>query len=199
MADFNFDLGKGDSFKLDKSEGLDNITVRLTWKGEDLDLEAFLLGNEGVIGRREDFVFYNSENRTEPFSREKFGNKRRWLAETAPMSADSAVRGAIDQREGGIEEMHIDLASVATDVSEIVITASCHGNESFKDMQDPMLTIINDANGEPLCQFSLAQEFGNETAVVAGSFTVDDEGEWQFNAEGKGYEGGLQTLVELYA
>ena len=71
-----FNLSKGESFKISK-ESLENVRVDLTWSDADLDVQAWLL-KDGVIINRDAFVYYNSENRTEPFDREKFGNKRRW-------------------------------------------------------------------------------------------------------------------------
>ena len=54
----------------------------------------FLLGEDGVILEDGDFVFYNSDNRAEPFDRrEKFGNKKNWREETVPVSKDGSVVG----------------------------------------------------------------------------------------------------------
>ena len=95
MARFN--LNKGERFKLDKSAGLNNLSVILGWKsGADLDASAFLLGEDGVILDDGDFVFYNSDNRSESFDRQKFGNKRKWREETVPVSVDGSVVGSAD-------------------------------------------------------------------------------------------------------
>ena len=81
-----FILNKGERFVLKKSEGLTNLTIELGWivpkkfmgkdDAPDPDACTFLLGEDGIIMNDEDFVFYNSDNREEPFSREKFGNKK---------------------------------------------------------------------------------------------------------------------------
>ena len=53
-----FDLGKGDRFDLSKSEGLSKIKIELGWEsGADLDLSAFLTGDDGMIQDDADFVF----------------------------------------------------------------------------------------------------------------------------------------------
>lgn len=79
-----YQLNKGERFTLKKSEDLTNLTVSLGWKGgADLDACAFLLGEDGTILDDADFVFYNSNNREEAFSREKFGNKKEWMKKTA--------------------------------------------------------------------------------------------------------------------
>lgn len=199
--EFNFNLNKGDSFRLDKGEDLDRIRVELRWQGDaDLDAEVFLLGPDGCITRPEDFVFYNSENREEPFSREKFGNKRRWLAETAPMSADGSVKGSIDQREGGIETISIILSKVDPKLEELVICATIHNdNLTFKDVQNPVISVVDEESGKTLCSYALNEEFSTETAMVAATFRINEDGEWEFHADAQGYNGGLQTLVDLYA
>lgn len=209
MARFN--LNKGERFSLKKSAGLEKIAVELTWKsGADLDASAFLLGEDGVIVDDADFVFYNSANRTEPFDRQKFGNKKKWMAATAPISFDLSVKGAIDDLGEGDEEsedagetMYVDLDKVRPEVTEIVFCVTIYrdadDNVTFKDVRDPQIVISNDADGEELCAFNLSQEFSSETAVVAGALKLNAEGEWEFEAIGKGYNGGLQTLVDLYA
>ena len=37
-----------------------------------------------------------------------------------------------------------------------------------------------------------------EDACVVARFLINDEGEWTFEAMGNGYNGGLQTLVDMY-
>ena len=46
---------------------------------------------------------------------------------------------------------------------------------------------------------NINEKFSSETAVVAGSLVCDEEGEWSFVAQGKGYDGGMQTLIDIYA
>ena len=38
-----------------------------------------------------------------------------------------------------------------------------------------------------------------EDAVEAGKLVCDEEGEWSFETIGKGYTGGMQTLIDIYA
>lgn len=98
-----FNLSKGERFSFVKDNSLNNLTVILGWEtGADLDASTFLVGEQGVIDDDANFVFYNSENRSETFDIAKFGSKNAWKAQTRPMSADGAVLGAIDEREGEI-------------------------------------------------------------------------------------------------
>lgn len=202
-----FDLAKkldtGDRFKLVKDDfGLDNIRVELTWQHADLDTQAWLLNDEGVIVNDAAFLFYNSMNRTEPFSKEKFGNKRNWLESTMPMSADGAAVGPHDELEGGIEKINISLSKIAPEVQEVLISATVHHTpqaENFGEVDSAKLSIIDEDSDEVLCYFELSKDFQSEDAMVAGRFINNEEGIWEFEAVGKAYDGGLQTLVDIYA
>lgn len=197
--DFNFNLDKGQTFNLSKDAGLDNIRVELRWNGDaDLDVEAFLLDDGGTITRPEDFVFYNSECREVPFDKAVHGNKRRWMAAVPPMSADGAVKGSLDVREGGLEVMHLNLMKVDPDISEIDITASIHEGGTFKDVANASIAIIDEDADKELCRYELNEDFTNETTLVAGAFIVNEDGDWSFKAVGNAYEGGLQALVNLF-
>jgi stress response protein SCP2 len=200
MGKFNLKkLDGGDRFSLAKSLGLDNIRVELTWQDGDLDTQAWLLNQDGLIVNDEGFVFYNSENRTEPFDRAKHGNKKNYLASTRPMSADGAVLGAKDEQQGGIETLNICLSKIAPDVQEVLISATVYEGTSFGSVKDAKITIIDEESGDALCFFELTKDYKTEDAVVAGRFLIDDNGEWEFEAMGNGYNGGLQTLVDMYA
>ena len=197
-----FDLAKGDRFDLGKSEGLSMISVQLGWdSGADLDLCAFLLGNEGIIENDADFVFYGSKNREKPFSRQEFGNQNAWKKQTRPMSADGSVLGSIDDLKGGNGElMTVDLGKVGPNISEIAFCATVFTEgKTFEDVVNPFISIVNDETGDELCRYDLKEEFSGVTAVVAGSLRVDDEGEWQFEALGDGYNDGMQGLIDIYA
>lgn len=200
MGKFNLTkLDSGDRFALAKDFGLDNIRVELTWQGADLDTQAWLLNADGIIVNDEGFVFYNSENRSEKFDKAKFGNKRNYFASTRPMSADGAVLGAKDELEGGIETINICLSKIAPEVEEVMISATVYGGKPFGEVADARITVIDEDSDEALCFFELSKDYESEDAVVAGRFIINDEGEWEFEAVGKGYNGGLETLVDMYA
>ena len=197
-----FNLSKGERFSFAKDEGLNKLTVTLGWEGEnDLDASTFLVGEDGVIEDEANFVYYNSAKRSEEFDRSKFGNKNAWKKQTRPMSADGSVLGAIDERDGGsTEKVSVNLSKVAPNVCEIVFCASVFNEGiTFGDVESPYISIVNDENGEELCRYTLNEQFSGETALVAGSLSVNEDGDWEFKAEGRGILGGLQALVELYA
>ncbi len=204
MGKFNLKkLDEGERFSLSKSFGLDNIRVELTWQKGDLDTQAWLLNGDGIIVNDEGFVFYNSVNRTEKFDRAKFGNKKNYLKFTRPMSADGAVLGAKDELKGGIETINISLNKIAPEVQEIAISATVYvpiddNVETFGQVENAKITIIDEESGEALCFYELSKDYQSEDALVAGRFVISEDGEWEFEAVGNGYNGGLQTLVDMY-
>lgn len=205
-----FDLSKGEKFSLGKGEELSAIQVDLNWKsGADLDASAFLLNDDGVITEDADFVYYKSNNRSEAYDRAKFGSKKNWRDNTVPVSFDGSVVGSADdlgdgEDDGGDEAgetMHVDLSKVRPEITEIVFCVTIYdegGNTTFKNVRDPKIVITNEETGEELCAYNLKEHFSSETAVVAGSLVLNEDGDWEFEAIGKGYDGGLQTLVDMY-
>lgn len=197
-----FNLSKGERFKITKSEGLSKIKVVLDWNSDaDLDASTFLCGDEGVILDDAGFVFYNSENREKPFDRAVFGNKRKWMAETRPMSSDGAVLGSLDDRNGGSgEQIDVDLDKVDPNVCEIVFVVSIHDEGmTFGDVKDAFISVVNAVNDEELCRYELNEAFTEETALSVAKLVVNEDGDWEFEAVGVGHVGGLETLIDIYA
>ena len=204
-----FDLLKGEKFSLGKGDELSAIRVDLSWKsGADLDATAFLLNDDGVITEDADFVYYKSNSRSEAYDRAKFGSKKNWRDNTVPVSFDGSVVGSKDDlgdEEGDDEDagetMHVNLAKVRPEITEIVFCVTIYDeseNTTFRDVRNPKIVITNEDSGEELCSYNLKEHFSSETAVVAGSLVLNEDGDWEFEAIGKGYDGGLQTLVDMY-
>ncbi len=197
-----FNLSKGERFKIAKSDGLSKIKVVLDWDSDaDLDASTFLCGDEGVILDDAGFVFYNSENREKSFDRAVYGNKRRWMAETRPMSSDGAVLGSLDDRDGDSgEQIDVNLDKVDPNVCEIVFVVSIHDEgKTFGDVKGAFISVINAENDEELCRYELAEAFTKETALSVAKLVVNEDGDWEFEAVGVGHVGGLETLIDIYA
>lgn len=213
-----FQIEKGERFSLSKSEGLEKVRVDLNWKsGADLDASAFLIGEDGLISDDADFVFYNSKNRAnpetgdfEPFNKAIHGNKKNWQNNTIPISADGSVLGSPDDpgddKENGEdagETMHVDLSKVGAKIQEIVFCVTIyHGDEdgvTFSKVRNPSITISNEETGEELCTYNLKDGFSSETAVEVAKLVCNEDGEWDFEAIGEGHDGGMQTLIDMYA
>ena len=183
-----FNLSKGERFSLKKSEGLNNLTVTLGWEGDaDLDISAFLVGEDGLIEDDADFVYYGSAKRSEPFDPAKFGSKNAWKDQTVPVSADGSVMGAHDERTGGnAEKMYIDLGKVGSAIKEIIFCATIYDEDkAFGDIQNPCVTVTDVTNGTELCSYKLDEQFTTQKACVVASLVINADYDWEFKAESR--------------
>lgn len=171
--------------------GLSHVKVGLGWDSNnsdtgfdfDLDASAFCLDSNGKCASEKHFVFY--------------GNK---------FSPDGAVQGADDDRtgdasEGDDETIKVNLDKVASDIQEILFVATIYEHEerkqNFGQVRNSYIRILNDANDEVMAIYELDEDFSIETAVEFGRL-YRKNGEWKFEALGKGYNHGLDFLVEKY-
>lgn len=148
--DFDKSLSIGDELVFDKPE-IKKLRIDLTWSGTDLDLGAFLLGDDGMIHERADLVYFNSRLRwlpAKPFDAPDFNplegristfekdgtnykNPNKWMEATLPLSSDSAVIGSWDDMadedstDGEDEEcgetMHVLLDEVNTQKHKTIV------------------------------------------------------------------------------
>ena len=58
--------------------------------------------------------------------------------------------------------------------------------------------MLNADSDEELCYYELSQQYNNENACILGRLVVNDEGDWEFVADGKAYTGGLSVFVEMF-
>lgn len=170
--------------------GLQAVGVGLGWDPSDtsgvefdLDASAFMLGTNGKLVSERHFIFYNNK-----------------------ISPDGAVIGADDDRTGGSsdgddETIRVDLRKITPEVQEIVFSATIHEfdvrRQNFGQVRNSFIRIYDDANGTELAKYELGEDFSTESAVEFGRLYRRD-GAWKFEALGRGYQGGLQKLVEKY-
>ena len=150
----------------------------------------------------------------EPFDKKKYKTARNWRLETLPISKDTSVIGSWDDLgeddegdgESG-ETMHVVLERVGDDITEIIFCVSIYPNESygpielqtFDKVDDAKIEITDCETGNILCSYKLNEKYAGKTAVEVGKLTLNDNGEWEFAALSDGHEGGMQTLVDIYA
>jgi len=213
----SFDLTKGSRFQLSKSIGFTKIRIGLGWDPNedpngpdfDLDVSAFGIDSTCKIVNDSYFVFYGQL---------KMGNAVEDAHEKGfyrPVTNDGAILGAIDDPTGSSsdgdddEDIIIDLLKVNPAVEQIIICASIckypHDNHkdrrtldlNFAQVSDCYIRIVNDANGVEIARYRLAEKFGTEDAIEFGRlYKVDNE--WDFQAMGRGHNGSLGALVEIY-
>lgn len=172
--------------------GLEKVGVGLGWDPNDatgfdfdLDASAFMLGENKKIPADEFFVFYNNLQ-----------------------SPDGAVESSGDDRtgrnseEGDDETLTVDLTKVDQRIAEIVFTATIHEAEArrqnFGQVRNAYIRIYNLVSGEEIARYDLDEDFSIETAVEFGRL-YRRNGEWKFEAMGRGFRGGLEHFLQTYA
>jgi len=180
-------LSKGGNVSLTKAApNLTAVTVALGWQVRastgtdyDLDASALALGQNHKIISDAYFVFFNNL-RSPDGSIEHLG--------------DNLVGG-----DGGDDEqINVDLPAVPAQVSSIVFAVSIYEAEtrrqSFGQVRDAFIRVIDRNTGAELTRFDLTEEAGTETAMVFGEL-YRYNGEWKFRAIGQGYASGLRGIA----
>lgn len=184
-------LQKGQKADLTKGNaGLSKLMVGLGWDtnhysgGEDFDLDsaAFLLGENGKVFQDADFVFYNNL-RHNSGAVEHLGDN---------LTGDG---------DGDDEQLKVDLSKVPQAYQKIAFTVTINDAEdrkqNFGQVSNAFIRIVDEVNGQELLRFDLGEDFSIETAVIFGEL-YRHNGEWKFNAVGRGFQGGLAALCNLY-
>jgi len=181
-------LEKKKPFNLSKqAPGLNHVKVGLSWdptadgRSPDADASVFLLNESGKIPTEGFFVYFNNLT-----------------------SEDGAVVHSGDNRtgagDGDDEEISINLSSVSANVVQIMIVISIHNKDEgfhFGNVLNSSVRVYNKVNGEILCQYQLAEEYNGCDALILGRLYRSGS-EWEFEAMGHAFEGGLGATVELY-
>ncbi|WP_405901326.1 TerD family protein [Streptomyces sp. NBC_00727] len=181
-------LAKGGNVSLSKeAPGLTAVTVGLGWDvrtttgaDHDLDASALLCAESGKVVSDLHFVFYNNLN-----------------------SPDGSVQHTGDnltgEGEGDDESINVNLATVPAEVAKIVFPVSIHDaqsrGQSFGQVRNAFIRVVNQANGVELARYDLSEDASTETAMVFGEL-YRHGGEWKFRAVGQGYASGLAGIAK---
>lgn len=180
-------LTKREKINLAKaSDSLRRVRAVLSWQTPqnvfpkyDLDISAFLLGSNAKMLDEDSLVFYNQE--------------------AAP---DGSVWKTEDEREGGSEELIIDITKLSPAVAEISLVVTIHKAEqrrqSFDQVKGSMIEIFNMDTGEKITEFKLADIDAGSTALQVGSFYQAGD-EFTFQAIGASYKLDLAAFIDGYS
>ena len=184
-------LTKGQKVDLTKGNpGLKHLMVGLGWDvnqydgGADFDLDAaaFLLGDNGIVRKQEDFVFY--------------GNLKHESEAVIHMGDNLTGEG-----EGDDEQIQVDLSKVPANVAKIAFTVTIYDSDvrrqNFGQVSNAFIRIVDEDTNQEVIRYDLGEDFSIETAVVVGEL-YRHNGEWKFNAIGSGFQGGLAALCANY-
>lgn len=182
-------LEKKSTINLSKSvPSLNNVKVGLSWddnpingQSPDADASAFMLNENGKIPADDYLVFYNNL-----------------------VSGDGSVRHSGDNRtgagEGDDEELHISLSQVSSQVVQIMLTITIDNIDAgfhFGNVHNASVRVYDSANNEVICQFSLTESFEGCDSIIIGRFFRNGD-DWEFEAMGQAFAGGLAATIGLY-
>ncbi|WP_144553335.1 TerD family protein [Bacillus sp. X1(2014)] len=175
-------LVKGQKVDLTKNNSNMNLLhIGFDWQAPkhfDVDVSAFLLGNDEKIIQEEDFVFYGQLH-----------------------SSNGSVK--LEESISTIEKQHfiINLSNVQEEVQKISFTLTIYesdlNGQTFQEVSDIKLRIVNSRIQQEVAIFPIDYSFSKESAVVLGSL-YRYSGEWKFHAVGAGFFGGLADLCADY-
>ena len=183
-------LSKGGNVSLTKAApNLTAVTVGLGWDvrtttGADFDLDAsaIICNASGKVISDQHFVFFN--------------NLR---------SPDGSVEHQGDNLtgagEGDDEQVKVNLVGLPAEADKVVFTVSIYDaesrNQSFGQVQNAFIRVVNQADDNELARFDLTEDASTETAMVFGEL-YRNQAEWKFRAIGQGYASGLRGIALDY-
>ncbi|MEE2033866.1 TerD family protein [Rhodococcus sp. CC-R104] len=160
---------------IDLPEKIQSWSVNIAWKAEsagdefDIDIVAFLLGDDEKVDTDDDFVFYNN-----------------------PLYDDGVVELTID---GSSEQcVRLDLASLPAECERIAIAAAIDGDRTFGDLGAVSVSIDSDEG--VAATFVLDAGTTERTMVLAEIYRR--AGKWRVRAVGQGYDDDLGALAVRY-
>ncbi|AUY49146.1 TerD family protein [Streptomyces sp. CB01881] len=183
-------LAKGGNVSLTKeAPGLTAVIVGLGWDVRtttgadyDLDASALLCNALGKVVSDQHFVFFNNLRSPEG---------------SVEHSGDNLTGGG----DGDDEQIKVDLDTVPADVAKVVFPVSIYDADarlqSFGQVRNAFIRIVNQANGQEIARYDLTEDASTETAMVFGELYRNGV-EWKFRAIGQGYASGLRGIATDY-
>ncbi|QJB32116.1 TerD family protein [Chitinophaga oryzae] len=171
--------------------GLSSISVGLGWEPNegtgaafDLDASAFMIDDNRSIPEERYFVFYGNTD-----------------------SPDGALHHTGDDPTGGNsdggddETIKVDLSKVDPRVKEILFVVTIHDaiarRQNYGQVRDSYIRIVDNATSQEIAKYELGEDFSIETGVEFGRLYLKD-GQWKFEASGKGYKEDLAFFLSKY-
>lgn len=185
-------LVKGQKVNLSKeASGLNRILVGLGWDANkklfgasfDLDASAFKLRNGKLVddndiicfsnkGKKNDAVYHHGDNLT-------------------------------GDGEGDDEQISVTLDKLDSDIDRIVFVVNIYAakmkRQSFNDIQNAFIRLVDESNGKELYRFDISKGGVGNVAGLIFAELYKHNGEWKFNAVGEGAkESSINALAKRY-
>ena len=147
------------------------VAVRVDWAGPaglEVDISAYLLGENSRVGGDHDMIFYNQP---------------------------SGGGGAVTLSAGaGSSSFNIDLARLPEAVDRITFCLTVDGGRTFASLTRADLSVSGSGTD---IRFPVPRQGASEAAMVLGEL-YRRQGAWKFRAVAQGFDGGLGPLARSF-
>lgn len=188
-----------DSDIFDLDEDCKMLKVQLLWQANeeengfdfDLDLEAFLLDENGKVTKEEDAIYYNGGN-----ADISYGNIIR--------HSSGSITHLGDNRKGGGfgETIQLDLTRVPKSIEQVDFTVTVYDaserGQNFGMVSEARLSVVDLNGNKEIFDYNLTRDYKDYADVFIGSFLRTANGWWSFKANGEGHTGGLEQFLHCY-
>lgn len=184
-------LVKGQKVDLTKTNpSIKQFKVGLGWNPNtaasgqtfDVDVSAFILGDNEKRVSDSHFVFYNNLKSPNDFVVHTGDNRT-------------------GEGDGDDESLVIDFSKVKPEEKQVVFVVTIHEaatkNQNFGQVGGAFIRICDNTTGTEIMKYDLNEDYSVETAMVFGKL-YEKDGEWKFEAVGTGMKGGLQDYLNKY-
>jgi tellurium resistance protein TerD len=144
----------------------------------DLDVSAFMLNDANKIPGDSFLIFYNN-----------------LIANGVTHMGDNRT----GEGEGDDEVVKINLLAVPQEVTQILLVVTCATEGvDLSSVSNAFVRVVDDGNGTPLLNFSVsAVGPGMDSLQIGRVFRSGNE--WEFEALGIPFSGGLEACVGMYS
>lgn len=163
------------------SIGWDVVPAFAQTQDIDMDIFAMMQGADGESLGAENFIFYNTP-------------ARRSICGGVEISADNRT----GEGDGDDEWLKFDLTRINPECHKITVGVSINDadikNQNFGMIENAFIRILENENGREHANFNLAEQFGEYTGVIFGTFERKG-GEWHFVTIAEGLKDGIMEFV----
>lgn len=171
-----------------KDPGLRFVKIGLSWdevnvngQSPDADASVFMLNDNGKLPEDGCFLFYNNL-----------------------VSPDGAVKHNGDNRtgvgDGDDETIEVNLGQINSAVVQLLFAVTIHNSDAgfnFGNTKNLSVRVYNNTTGTTICQYQLAEVYPDCDSIILGRL-FRNENEWEFEAMGSAFAGGLQACLDMY-
>lgn len=186
-------LKKGDKVNLSKMDsGLNKVIVGLGWDSVDESKLGFLAK---ILGVKEDIdcdvfaIELNQDGRLGSSTTSKVVYFGRLMNDNGSIKHSGDNLTGAGKSMTDKEQLVIELKEIISSTKQILIGVNIYNGvsrrQSFKDVKNSFIRIVNAANGTEMCRYNLQIEGSGYVTFIFGALIQDSNNQWSFEAIGQ--------------